>query len=184
MEGPATSGILRACKRKPDDTIATMDPTPRGKKGDKPQNQFDKILHNKRCPIHPKSNHSMWECTILRKSFQSTLPYAPKKKQNKDDEHDKKDPDGFQQQQNIINVIFGGDTSFSKRAHKLLLREILSIEPTIQRPLKYSEVSSPSLGMINGLASLKQESFRWYLIQLSKDPSSLEYSSTAEAGTT
>ena len=56
-------------KRKPDDTVGTMDHTPRCKKNDKPQDQFDKILHNKRCPIHPKSNHSMWECTILRKSF-------------------------------------------------------------------------------------------------------------------
>ena len=56
-------------KRKPDNTVGTMDRTQRGKKGDKPQDQFDKILHNKRCPIHPKSNHSMWECTILRKSI-------------------------------------------------------------------------------------------------------------------
>ena len=46
-----------ARKRKTDDTVGTMDRTPRGKKGDKPQDQFDKILHNKRCPIHPKSNH-------------------------------------------------------------------------------------------------------------------------------
>jgi hypothetical protein len=101
-------------KRKPDDTVGTMDCTPRGKKGDKLQDQFDKILHNKRCPIHPKSNHSMWECTILRKSFQSAPAEAPKKKQDKDDEEDKKDHDSFQQQQNIVNVIFGGDPSFSK----------------------------------------------------------------------
>ena len=46
-------------KRKPDDTVGTMDRTPRGEKGDKPQDQFDKLLHNKRCAIHPKSNHSM-----------------------------------------------------------------------------------------------------------------------------
>ena len=58
-------------KRKPNDTVGTMDHTSHGKKGDKPQDQFDKKLHNKRCPIHPKSKHSMWECTILRKSFQS-----------------------------------------------------------------------------------------------------------------
>ena len=77
---------------------------------------------------------------ILRKSFQSAPPDAPKKKQNKDDEDDKKDPDGFQQPQNIVNVIFGGDPSFSKRAQKILLREILSVEPAIQRPLKYNEV--------------------------------------------
>ena len=78
------------------DNFGTMDRTPRGKKGDKPQDQFDKILHNKRCPIHPKSNHSMWECTILRKSFQSAPAAAPKKEQDKDDEDDKKDHDGFQ----------------------------------------------------------------------------------------
>ena len=82
----------------------------------------------------------MFECSIIRKSLQSTLPDAPKKKQNKDDEDDKKDPDGFQQQQNVVNLIFGGDPSFSKRTQKLLLREILSVETAIQRPLKYSEV--------------------------------------------
>ena len=85
-----------ACKRKPDDTVSTMDRTPHGKKDEKPQDQFNKILHNKRCPIHPKINNSMWECTILRKSFQSAPLETPKKKQNKDDEDDKKDPDGFQ----------------------------------------------------------------------------------------
>ena len=117
-----------------------MDRALHGKKTKKPMDQFDKILHNKRCPIHSKSNHSMFECTIIRKSFQSALPDAPKKKQNNEDDDDKKDPDGFQKQQNVVNVIFGGDPSFSKRAQKLLLREILSVEPAIQRPLKYSEV--------------------------------------------
>src|SRR6185312_14588016 len=53
---------------------------------------------------------------------------------------DKKDRDGFQQQRNAVNVIFRGDSSFSKRAQKLLFREILSVEPAVQRPLKYSEV--------------------------------------------
>ena len=57
------------CKRKPDDTIGTMDRTPHGKKIEKPMDQFDKIVHNKRFPIHPKSNHSMFECSIIRKSF-------------------------------------------------------------------------------------------------------------------
>ena len=128
-------------KRKPDDIVGTMDRTPCGKKTEKPQDQFDKILHNKRCPIHAKSNHSMFECTIIRKSFQSPLPDAPKKKPNKEDEDDvEKDLDGFQKPENVVNVIFGGDPSFSKCAQKLLLREILSVEPTIQRPLKYSKV--------------------------------------------
>jgi len=70
-----------------------------------------------------------------------SLPDVPKKKHNKeDDNEDKKDPDRFQKPENMVNVIFGGDPSFSKRAQKLLLREILSVEPTIQRPLMYSEV--------------------------------------------
>ena len=79
----------------------------------------------------------MFECTIICKSLQSPLLDTPKKKPNKDD---KKDPDGFQKSKNVVNVIFGGDPSFSKRVQKLLLREILSVEPAIQRPLKYSEV--------------------------------------------
>ena len=66
----------------------------------------------------------MFECSIICKSFKSTLPDTPKKKQNKDDDDDNKDLDGFQQQQNVVNVIFRGDPSFSKRAQKLLLREI------------------------------------------------------------
>ena len=69
-----------------------MDRTPRGKKTEKPMDQFDKILHNKRCPIHPKSNHSMFECSIIRKSFQSPLLDASKKKPNKEDDDDKKRP--------------------------------------------------------------------------------------------
>jgi hypothetical protein len=83
----------------------------------------------------------MFKCSIIGKSFQSPLPDAPKKKPSKqDDDEDKKDPDGFQKPENVVNVIFGGDPSFSKRAQKLLLREILSVEPAIQGPLKYSEV--------------------------------------------
>ena len=83
----------------------------------------------------------MFECTLIRKSLQSPLPDAPKKKPNKDDDDgDKKYPDGFRKRENVVNVIFGGDPSFSKRAQKLLLREILSVEPAIQRPLKYIEV--------------------------------------------
>jgi hypothetical protein len=42
---------------------------------------------------------------------------------------------------NVVNVIFGGDGGFpSKRVQKLTLREILSVEPATQKPLRYSEV--------------------------------------------
>jgi hypothetical protein len=42
---------------------------------------------------------------------------------------------------NIVNVIFGGEGGFpSKCAYKLTLREILSVEPTTIKPLRYSNV--------------------------------------------
>ena len=40
----------------------------------------------------------------------------------------------------MVNIIFGGESSFSKRAQKLAWREILSLEPATPRPLKHSEV--------------------------------------------
>ena len=43
-----------AHKHKPDDTVGTMDHTPRGKKGDKPQDQFDKILHTQEMSNPPQ----------------------------------------------------------------------------------------------------------------------------------
>ena len=42
---------------------------------------------------------------------------------------------------NIVNVIFGGDSSISsKHTQKLTLCEILSIEPATPRPMRHSEV--------------------------------------------
>jgi hypothetical protein len=42
----------------------------------------------------------------------------------------------FQDASKTINVIFGGDGDFgSKQDQKLLLREIISIEPAVPRPL-------------------------------------------------
>ena len=49
-----------ACKHKPDDVVGAIDRSPRGMKAGKLQDQFDKILHKKKCLIHPKSNHLMF----------------------------------------------------------------------------------------------------------------------------
>jgi hypothetical protein len=58
-----------------------------------------------------------------------------------DEEGDKSGARDFQDPKNVVNVIFGGDGGFpSKRAQKLTLREILSVEPATTRPLRYSEV--------------------------------------------
>ena len=91
--------------------------------------------------MNPKGNHSLFDCFTLRKSLDAPTPEGTGKKWDKeDDEEDKEGPQGFQQPANVVNVIFSGDSSFSKRAQKLFLREILSVEPAIQRPLKFSEV--------------------------------------------
>jgi hypothetical protein len=47
----------------------------------------------------------------------------------------------FQDASKTINVIFGGDEEFNfRREQKLLLREIMSVEPAVPRPLRWSEV--------------------------------------------
>jgi hypothetical protein len=71
------------------------------------------------------------------------LPQAGKRKDKEDDEEggDKSGAQDFQDLKNVINIIFGGDDGFpSKRAQKLTLREILSVEPAMIRTLRYSEV--------------------------------------------
>jgi hypothetical protein len=65
----------------------------------------------------------------------------------------------FQDTSKTINIIFGGDSIFpSKRAQKLMLREIMTIELVVPRPLHWLEVHIHSLGMISGLVSLSRES--------------------------
>ena len=36
-------------------------------------------------------------------------------------------------------MIYGGDSSFNKRNQKLVWREILKMEPVVQKPLRHSE---------------------------------------------
>ena len=63
-----------------------------------------------------------------------------KKKDKQDDEDGDKDGTmGFQQLANRVNMIYGGDSSFNRRNQKLVWREILKMEPAVQKPLKHSE---------------------------------------------
>jgi hypothetical protein len=80
---------------------------------------------------------------FLRKSLNA--PLLPQDKKRKDqgdnDEGDKSGAQDFQDPKNVVNVIFGRDGGFpSRSAQKLTLHEILSVEPAIQKPLRYSEV--------------------------------------------
>ena len=66
-------------KRKPKDTVATMD---RGQHGKKEQDDFQKLLERP-CPLHPKGKHTILECINLRKSLQQRQLEEDKKKKNK-----------------------------------------------------------------------------------------------------
>jgi hypothetical protein len=70
------------------------------------------------------------------------VPQVGKRKDQEDDEEgDKSGAQDFHDPKNVVNVIFGGDGGFpSKRAQKLTLHEILSVESATSRPLRYSEV--------------------------------------------
>jgi hypothetical protein len=58
-----------------------------------------------------------------------------------DDQGDQVHNAKFQDASKTVNVIFGGDGDFgSGREQKLLLREIMSLEPAAPRPLCWSEV--------------------------------------------
>jgi hypothetical protein len=63
------------------------------------------------------------------------------KEPEEDDQGDKSNNAEFQDACKTINVIFGGDEEFnSKREQKLLLREIMSVEPAVPQPLRWLEV--------------------------------------------
>jgi hypothetical protein len=131
-------------KRKPDDVIAAIDRPSRGKKSTT-QEEFEKLLQ-KKCPWHPGANHAAIDCYHLRRTFSNSgggrKNKKPVDKEPKDDDQEDhgRNPK-FQDASKVVNVIFGGDEDFcSRQDQKLLLREIMSIEPAVPRPLRWSEV--------------------------------------------
>jgi hypothetical protein len=130
-------------KRKPDDTVAALDRPQRGRKPTT-QEQFEKLLQNK-CPWHPGGAHAVIDCYHLRKTFSNQVDDKKNKSKGKEpdneDQGDKSQSAKFQDASKTINVIFGGDDEFgSRREQKLLLREIMSVEPAVPRPQQRSEV--------------------------------------------
>ena len=64
-----------------------------------------------------------------------------KKKDKQDDEDGDKDGTmGFQQPANKVNMIYARDSSFNRRNQTLVWREILKMEPDVQKPLRHSEI--------------------------------------------
>jgi hypothetical protein len=121
-----------------------VDRNSRGKKSGNTQEQFEQLLHWQ-CPWHLKGKHSAWECFNLHETIKASMLGDNPKKKGKDkaddDQDDKSRGGNFQDISKTINIIIGGESSFtSKRAQKLMLREIMSIEPVVPRPLQLSLV--------------------------------------------
>jgi hypothetical protein len=121
-------------KHKPHDLIAAVDRPSQCKKTTT-QEEFEKLLQ-KKCPWHPGANHAATDCYHLRRTFSN--PGGGKKNKpadkepEEDDQGDKSHNVKFQNASKTVNVIFRGDGDFgSRREQKLLLREIMSVEPVV-----------------------------------------------------
>jgi hypothetical protein len=122
-------------KRKPDNTVAAIQ-RPAKDNSKKTSSGFKDLLKEK-CPWHLDGNHTTEQCYQLRRALKDTPePRHPhdKKGKNKAD----KGNDDFQEHDKMVNVLFGGLPN--RRAQKATRREVMSIEPVVPTPLRWSEV--------------------------------------------
>jgi hypothetical protein len=94
-------------------------------------------LLKEKCPWHLDGNHTTEQCYQLQRALKDTPePRHPhdKKGKKKADEGN----DDFQEPDKTVNVLFGGQPN--RRAQKATCREVMSIEPAILTPLRWSEV--------------------------------------------
>jgi hypothetical protein len=123
-------------KRKPDNTVVAIQC--RAKDNSKKTSDGFKDFLKEKCPWHLDGNHTTEQCYQLQRALKDTPePRHP---------HDKKDKkkadegnDDFQEPDKTVNVLFGGLPN--QRTQKATQREVLSIEPAVPTPLRWSEVS-------------------------------------------
>jgi hypothetical protein len=122
-------------KRKPDNTVAAIQ-RPAKENSKKNSSGFKDLLKEK-CPWHLNGNHTTEQCYQLRHALKSTPepPHPHDKKGKKKDDGDNND---FQEPDKTVNVLFGGLPS--RREQKATRREVMSIEPAVPTPLRWSEV--------------------------------------------
>jgi hypothetical protein len=102
------------------------------------QEEFEKLLQ-KKCPWHLGACHAAIDCYHLRRTFSNSGGGKKNKKPaDKEPEDDDQEDHGrnpkFQDASKVVNVIFRGDEDFgSRRDQKLLLREIMSVEPAVSQ---------------------------------------------------
>jgi hypothetical protein len=96
-----------------------------------------KDLLKEKCPWHLDGNHTTEQCYQLRRALKDTPePRHPhdKKGKKKNDERNS----NFEEPDKTVNVLFGGLPS--RRVQKTTRREVMSIEPAVPTPLRWSEV--------------------------------------------
>jgi hypothetical protein len=127
------SGLNR--KRKPINTVAAIQRT--AKENSKKNSGGFKDLLKEKCPWHLDGNHTTEQCHQLRRALKSTSepPHPHDKKGKKKNDGDNGD---FQEPDKTVNVLFGGLPS--RREQKATRREVMSIEPAVPMPLRWSEV--------------------------------------------
>jgi hypothetical protein len=122
-------------KNKPDNTVAAIQ-RPAKDNSKKTSGGFKDLLKEK-CPWNLDDNHTTEQCYQLRRALKDTPePQHPhdKKGKKKVDEGN----DDFQEPDKTVNVLFGGLPN--RWAQKATRREVLSIEPAVPTPLRWSEV--------------------------------------------
>jgi hypothetical protein len=122
-------------QRKPDNTVAAIQ-RPVKYNSKKTFGGFKDLLKEK-CMWHLEGKHTIEQCYQLRQALKDTPDPRPphdKKGKKKADEGN----DDFQEPDKTVNVLFGG--LHNKRSQKTTRREVLSIEPVVPTPLRWSEV--------------------------------------------
>ena len=122
-------------KRKPDNTVAAIQ-RPAKDNSKRTSGGFKDLLKEK-CPWHLDGNHTTDQCYQLQRALKDIPePRPPHDKKGK-----KKVDEGngdFQEPDKTVNVLFGGLPT--RRSQKLTRWEVLSIEPAVPTPLRWSEV--------------------------------------------
>jgi hypothetical protein len=122
-------------KCKPDNTVAAIQ-HPEKENSKKTSGGFKDLLKEK-CPWHLDGNHTTEQCYQLRQALKVTLepphPHDKKGKKKNDGGND-----NLQEPDKTVTVLFGGLPS--RREQKATSREVMSIEPAVPTPLRWSEV--------------------------------------------
>jgi hypothetical protein len=122
-------------KRKPDNTVAAIQHP--AKDNSKNTSGGFKDLLKEKCLWHLDGNHTTEQCYQLRRALKDTpeprYPHNKRGKKKADEGND-----DFQEPDKTVNVLFGGLPN--QRAQKATQQEVLSIEPAVPTPLRWSEV--------------------------------------------